>query len=498
MSSRAACALLCVCVSACSTERSERTLAVRENVVTTVAAQWQALTPELAPPPRIGHLFVFDPSRSFSIVAGGRPIDDVGASRTDTWLWNGVRWASSGDIQPRGFIRGVFDSERRATLTYGGLDREPQMYFDGTYAFAGSAWMSANTNAFGARTHYGIAYDASRSIAILFGGHQGSWTNDLWELEGESWSQKCLGACGAGARPAPRGNAVFLYDEAREVTLLFGGQADERVWNDTWTWDGSAWTELHPVNAPSPRGGAAAAYDPITRRVYLFGGASSSGVLGDLWSWDGEDWHLIADVNPPAARADSTLVWDTTRRRGVLYGGRIDDEAADFWELTLLGTQCASDDECHTGRCDDTRCAPSPTGGGGGTGGDGSGGAGGGAGAAGGSPDGGGAPGTGGGTTTGGGGTAGSGALPAGGVAGSAGGTPSGGTDASGAAGDDGGAPPSPSGGSSEEEPVNPNDADELKSLYSCTVSGPRGNAFGAIAMLGVFAFLFRRRRAWS
>ena len=71
-----------------------------------------------------------------------------------------------------------------------------------------------------------------------------------------------------GHPPRARRDASLAYDAQRGVIVLFGGMAataNDRVsqsLNDTWTWDGRNWTQLHPASLPPPRFAASMTYDP--------------------------------------------------------------------------------------------------------------------------------------------------------------------------------------------------------------------------------------------
>lgn len=133
-----------------------------------------------------------------------------------------------------------------------------------------------------------------------------------------------------------RYGAAMVYDEAREVVVLFGGAtlgADGKAapQNDTWLWDGKTWRRMQPANPPSPRAFHAMVYDPARRVTLLFGGSSDDGATGldDTYVWDGERWSP-ANVNPrPAARCKHSLAFDADRKVVVLYGG---SEQRDTWE----------------------------------------------------------------------------------------------------------------------------------------------------------------------
>jgi hypothetical protein len=55
--------------------------------------------------------------------------------------------------------------------------------------------------------------------------------------------------------------------------VLFGGYGN-RAFSDTWTWDGTTWTQQHPATSPPARGQAAMACDAATGTAVLFGGTT--------------------------------------------------------------------------------------------------------------------------------------------------------------------------------------------------------------------------------
>ena len=84
------------------------------------------------------------------------------------------------------------------------------------------------------------------------------------------------------------------------------------------------WTQKEDIG-PSPRYGHAMAYEAARQRVVLFGGSGfggsgSSGLLNDTWGWDGAAWTQLADMGPPARR-NHAMAYDESRHRLVLFGG---------------------------------------------------------------------------------------------------------------------------------------------------------------------------------
>ncbi len=144
-------------------------------------------------------------------------------------------------------------------------------------------------------------------------------------------------------RPVPLGRvwASWAYDPARHDVLLFGGDTSYQgggpdiVIGKTWTWNGATWTKRHPPAAPSPRTGAATVYDRATHQLLLFGGSrfpfSGGGYLADTWAWNGTTWTRLHPATSPPARHNADLVYDRARHEVILFGGYDGDYLSDTW-----------------------------------------------------------------------------------------------------------------------------------------------------------------------
>jgi len=76
------------------------------------------------------------------------------------------------------------------------------------------------------------------------------------------------------------------YDSAVNAVVLFGGYPGtswEDTLNDTWTWNGTNWTQFHPATVPPNRYSFGMDYDPAYKAVLMFGGYSSTVVRSDTW-----------------------------------------------------------------------------------------------------------------------------------------------------------------------------------------------------------------------
>ena len=64
----------------------------------------------------------------------------------------------------------------------------------------------------------------------------------------------------------------MAYDAARGNVVLFGGGGPPGFLSDTWTWNGSQWTQRFPASNPPGRDNSGVTYDVARAKVVLFGG----------------------------------------------------------------------------------------------------------------------------------------------------------------------------------------------------------------------------------
>jgi hypothetical protein len=119
----------------------------------------------------------------------------------------------------------------------------------------------------------------------------------------------------------------MTFDLARGRTILFGGGGitTPQINNDTWTWDGTDWTQASPPVSPSGRFGTSLAYDMARNVVVMYGGLTSlisiARPVAETWEWNGSTWAQIATATTPGGLAYHGFAYDPTRARCVLYGG---------------------------------------------------------------------------------------------------------------------------------------------------------------------------------
>ncbi len=279
---------------------------------------WQLVTGTVQPAPRNNHAMAFDSAQGRYFLFGGSesglPMDDTWSFHSGSWTPEQVSHVPVG----RTTHTQAFHGAAGQLLVVGGLGGQNS----DTWTFDGMQWRYQAPAPYD--VSYGSAvYDAGNGVVLLFGGYSHSSSipfNELWEWDGTSW------AAGTNTNPPPaRENANLAYDSARGVTVLFGGDDDPAIttatmFDDTWEYDGTSWTEVSPSPAPTPRTFASMGYDPVRQRVVLFGGTDSAlSAKNDTWEYDGSTWVQVTTSSSPPAGSGASLIYDPNRERMVLF-----------------------------------------------------------------------------------------------------------------------------------------------------------------------------------
>lgn len=185
-----------------------------------------------------------------------------------------------------------------------------------------------------ARYGHAMSFDRVTGRVVLFGGRAATTFADTWELDDRTWTQAA-----PVNSPSAREGHVMVFDTLNGRTLLFGGGASSSAASrndETWAWDGVDWTQLTPATSPPARANAAAAFDESTNTMFLFGGVSATGTFGstlqDTWSFDGTTWTELLPATVPPTFDFTSMSYDPYRARIVLLGYRSSGATASVWE----------------------------------------------------------------------------------------------------------------------------------------------------------------------
>lgn len=206
------------------------------------------------------------------------------------------------------------DSTRGRTVLFSGLDVPAD-----TWEWDGSDWheMQPPSPVPGRRSEHVLVQDVVPGRVLLFGGYRvsGGLGADTWTWDGTTWTQLT-----PSASPPARERAAAAYDSGRNRVVLFGGRGQfQLALGDTWEWDGTTWLLRTPAVSPRPRDRAGMAYDAARGRTVLFGGWLSA--TSETWEWDGSNWTQRFPTTSPAPRSMSPMSYDPRRQRVVLFGG---------------------------------------------------------------------------------------------------------------------------------------------------------------------------------
>jgi ell wall binding domain 2 (CWB2) len=189
---------------------------------------------------------------------------------------------------------------------------------EGTWTFDGAVWVQhqpAGTPR--ARGHVAMAYDSATKQLVAFGGEvppcgttptdtptspPGAFA-DTWTWNGSIWSQQHP----AGSPPAAGGGCA-AFDASSGQLLMYGGQSPSAARattyrTATWQWTGSTWVQLTTASTP-PGGNCAMTYDAASGLIVMLVGSDPT-VIGSpvqTWQWDGTSWTRAADLAVPVVR----------------------------------------------------------------------------------------------------------------------------------------------------------------------------------------------------
>ena len=207
----------------------------------------------------------------------------------DTWSWNGQTWTLLHPVNSPPARYGaslVYDRQTRSDILFGGMGVGGPL--NDTWSWNGTDWQQLHPT-----TSPPARYGASASYAPGPHGKSG----DHGKGTGNDKSN--------AAKPIIHANIFGNGKGNGHDIVLFGGNSGNGPLNDTWSWNGQTWTELHPVTSPSALSGTASTYDPATEQAIFVGGSNTTSYSSDTWSWNGKDWTEIAQgATAPSAPGD--------------------------------------------------------------------------------------------------------------------------------------------------------------------------------------------------
>ena len=276
-------------------------------------------------------------------VFGPDPAEPVEVRRFDGTGWSARDCSNAPHILDFGF---ALDADRGVLLAFGGRSMEP--LWDWAAGLSNALWeldlatcawdQVAAAGSPSARVRPMVAFDSKRDVLVVFGGNGSTpWLEDTWEFDGTAWSQR---NAPGDPSPGPRSGSTMVYDSARDRVVLFGGEDPSDVLlDDTWEYDGASGTwEQRGSGSSGPRArrNVGMVYDSVTGRTVMLGGTVDEGrQVADMWFWDGDRWHPLGTHASPEARSGAKAVSLATGSV-ILFGGVSGDGQrrflADTWK----------------------------------------------------------------------------------------------------------------------------------------------------------------------
>ncbi len=293
---------------------------------------WTQESPPVSPYSRRAAVMAYDGAGGQFLLFGGLIQNDTFLA--DTWAWDGSNWTRA--VAPpvpsgRYLAMMAFHKPTSSVMLFGGVEvfgfggSGGSLRLQDTWTWDGNAWAQQSPSTSPpARDNAAVAEDASHGTVVVFGGFDGSLPQgDTWTWDGRSWSRSM-----PAHSPSARRGARMAYDVARGNIVLFGGfnETGGASLSDTWIWDGTDWTQQFPATSPQGRHQAGMAYDPASQTVLMFGGNNGSGYgpnnpLKDTWSWDGTSWTQRSPSTLPPARFGAAMAVDPSSCGLALFGG---------------------------------------------------------------------------------------------------------------------------------------------------------------------------------
>ena len=298
-----------------------------------IALPFFAFSDNPVPGKRAHHALVYDEGNNQIIMTcGSTPVNDNSAIfLNDTWSFDGKQWKTfnlTSDL--RSGMTLAYHSKKKKIFSFGGFSDAGSL--GELRVLEGDSWKVISSFDEMKAAEAGFVYDEARDKLIMFGGSaaRGQTNATTWEWDGISWKKF------DGKGPQGRQAFAMIYDSKRKKTVLYGGTGGGRdpFTDGVWEFDGTKWENI-PLNGANPgsRLSPGYAFDSKRGMLVIFGGISDRKMNNETWGWDGKQWKKLADTGP-SARAMGHMAYDKKRDRIVLFGGRISwpNDANDTWE----------------------------------------------------------------------------------------------------------------------------------------------------------------------
>jgi len=250
----------------------------------------------------------------------------TGGATDDEREFDGTAWASTGVSYNGGVAAPPISVEGLGAILFGYTSASGVVE---TLVHGKSGWnVWSNPSSPGGISWGAMVYDAADGYDLLIANPSpGAYSMEIWTYSNGRWSQP-----GFSNPLGVRDGAALAYDATSSQVILFGGwdSGYDAVVGDTWTFHAGKWTQVTYPNGsaePAPGFSLPMAYDPATKSVILLDGNGSEPAVA--WSFSNGSWSKLASPGTWIGESGS-LVWDATDQLLVAVGN-VQTTGVGYW-----------------------------------------------------------------------------------------------------------------------------------------------------------------------
>ena len=261
-----------------------------------------------------------DPPATKVLLFGGVGGESANVPLDDTWTFDGTQWRQVNAAGPSARSGALAATLHGNVVLFGGYDAASATSLDETWTFDGATWKKLEIPG-----PHGKSASAMVSIGdriVLYGGGPEDVSGDTWTFDGSKWTEHAI--------PGPAARNLTGMAALGDRAVLFGGQladsckgtqACPAFMNDTWSFDGTSWTQLSPATAPSGRCFFTIA--SVDRdELVVYGGRDIHSEINDTWTFDGATWKQVAVSAPTGASGIANAAAGAMLgERAIFFGG---------------------------------------------------------------------------------------------------------------------------------------------------------------------------------
>lgn len=274
-----------------------------------------------------GHAVTYDARRDEIVIYGG--MEEGLPPRGFTYTYNGGRWSLRTEVVrpgPRAATSFASDPFNKAIWMFGGLNENADGYFNDFWKYQNGNWalIEPKENSPTGCGAVSSAVDTDRAKLVVL--CEGSIVHEF-DLEEFTWKK----FPDLKTTPTVRRLGHLAYDPVLKKSVYYGGFDTTGYKNDSWLWDGTAWTEVKKGRADA-RSNGMMWFDPSLKKVVLYGGIGRPQAentirrYSDMWSFDATNgWTKMTVTATPGERYDARVLVDPHTNKVMLFGGiRVD------------------------------------------------------------------------------------------------------------------------------------------------------------------------------